>query len=205
MSVTHRERHARLIRAAQQAVAAHGADVRLKDVAASAGLTSGAVKYHFPDVQSLLVEASRSALERFLEKRQEAVDRLDDPAEGLTAMISLGLPTGPDDDDVKLLCALGGAAARHSVYGVLLTSLFDRQVALYQVILETGAARGQFELSGSSRAIGRNLVALEDAYSYRIIARHASIEPASALGLILDYARLATGHPLTPPHSKEFP
>jgi hypothetical protein len=49
------------------------------------------------------------------------------------------------------------------------------------------------ELGG---AAGRNLVALEDAYGYRIIARHHSIDRETAVGLVLGYARLATCHPL---------
>ena len=67
---------------------------------------------------------------------------------------------------------------------------------MYQVILESGAARGDFTLASDSATIGRNLVALEDAYGYRIIARHANIDHDVAVELILDYARMATGHPL---------
>ena len=45
--------------------------------------------------------------------------------------------------------------------------------------------------------IARNLVALEDAYGYRIIAKHPTIDHDTALELILASARLATGHALT--------
>jgi hypothetical protein len=79
---------------------------------------------------------------------------------------------------------------------MLLTALFDRQVVLYQMILELGAARGDFVLIDDSQTIGRNLVALEDAYGYRIVARHPSIGPGEATELILSYARHATGNPL---------
>jgi hypothetical protein len=41
--------------------------------------------------------------------------------------------------------------------------------------------------------ISRNLVALEDAYGYRIIARHPLIDPDKAFELILNYASHATG------------
>ena len=47
--------------------------------------------------------------------------------------------------------------------------------------------------------IGRNLVALEDAYGYRMMARHPSIDRGTAIELIMTYARMATGHPLTSP------
>lgn len=199
MTNARQQRRERLLRAAQKAVVKHGADVRLKDIADMAGLTSGAVLYHFPDVQTLLVEANRAVMERFIDNRMKAVQGLSTPAEKLVVTISSGLPDDSEDEDVKLLCALGGAASRYPVYAAMLTSLYDRQVGMYQVILESGAASGDFRLQSSSEAIGRNIVALEDAYGYRMAARHATIDHAAATELILAYARLAVDHPLTLP------
>lgn len=56
-----------------------------------------------------------------------------------------------------------------------LTALHDRQVAMYRVILESGSVRGVFSLKDSIRSMSRNLVALEDAYGYRMMARHSAI------------------------------
>jgi hypothetical protein len=81
----------------------------------------------------------------------------------------------------------------------MLTALFDRQVAMYQVILESGAAAGEFTLAAPSETIGRNIVALEDAYGYRMAARHPAIDHAVATELILSYARVSTNHPLDAP------
>ena len=199
MTNARRQRREKLLRAAQRAVVMHGADVRLKDIADMAGQTSSAVLYHFPDVQTLLVEANRAVMERFIDNRMKAVQGLATPAEKLVVTIASGLPVDSDDDDVKLLCALGGAASRYPVYAAMLTSLYDRQVVMYQVILESGAAGGDFRLTSPSETIGRNIVALEDAYGYRMAARHATIDHAVATELILGYARLATDHPLDAP------
>ncbi|WP_370614345.1 TetR/AcrR family transcriptional regulator [Mumia sp. Pv 4-285] len=191
-----KDRRAALISATQKAVIAHGADVKLTEIAKQAGLTSGAVLYHYPDVQSLILEANRAGTERFYDERMQMIAKIEDPAEKLVSTIRSGLPTDADDDAVRLFCELGGAARRHPIYGTLLTSLYDRQVAMYQVILETGAARGTFDLRQESLTIGRNLVALEDAYGYRMMAGHPTINHEVACELLLDYARLATGHPL---------
>jgi AcrR family transcriptional regulator len=199
MATGRQQRREKLLKAAQRAVVMHGADVRLKDVADMAGLTSGAILYHFPDVQSLLLEANRAVMERFYDNRLKAIQGLSTPGERLVVTIASGLPVDFDDEDVKLLCALGGAASRFPVYAAMLTSLFDRQVAMYQVILESGAATGEFTLNSTSETIGRNIVALEDAYGYRMAARHPTIDHAVATELILDYARLATSHPLDSP------
>ena len=185
-----------LLEAAQRAMAEHGTAVRLNQVAEHAGMTSGAILYHYPDLQDLLVDANRAGMERFYTERVAALEGINDPAERLTVTITSGLPVGQDDEEVRLLCALGGEAARNTIYAVLLTALFDRQVTMYQTLLDTGATQGVFQLSSDSLTIARNLVALEDAYGYRIMASHPTLDHDVAANLILDYARLATSHPL---------
>lgn len=188
-----------LVGAAQRAMLEHGADTKLVHVAEAAGLTSGAVLYYFPDVQALLLEANRAGMERFYDHRVAALKTLETPVEKLVVTVNNGLPVDRLDASVRLLCELGGAAGRQPVYAALLTSLYDRQVAMYEVILESGSARGEFRLAQDAKTIARNLVALEDAYGYRIIAGHPSIDHDTAAELILEYARVATGHPLTIP------
>lgn len=191
------ERRAELQAAAQRAMATYGANVQLNQVAREAGLTSGAVLYHYPDLQELLLDAQRSGMERFYDARVQAIAGIADPVRRLVVTIASGLPHDVNDPDVRLLCELGGAASRNPVYGALLTTLFDRQVAMYQVVLEAGSATGVFTLNPDAVTIGRNLVALEDAYGYRMMARHPSIDRPTAVELIMTYARMATGHPLT--------
>ncbi|GAA1019053.1 TetR family transcriptional regulator [Acrocarpospora pleiomorpha] len=191
------DRRIELIDAARRAMIQHGAEgVHLNQIAEEAGLTSGAVLYHYPDLRDLLIEAHHAGMERFYEQRIKKISGIADPAQKLMVTIRSGLPQGPDDAGVRLLCELGGAAGRNRVYGTLLTTLYDRQVSMYQTILEVGAAQNVFTLAQDSETIGRNLVALEDAYGYRIVARHHTIGADEAAELILDYARLATGHPL---------
>ncbi|WP_448808194.1 TetR/AcrR family transcriptional regulator [Agromyces bauzanensis] len=193
------ERRSQLVAAAQRAIAAHGPDgARLNRVAEEAGLTSGAVLYYYPDIDELMFEANRAGMERFYEGRVRMLEQLeDDPVTRLLALAGSGLPSGPGDTEVRLLCELGGSAGRNPLMASLLTTLYDRQVGMYQVVLEQGAARGIFTLAQPSLVVARNLVALEDAYGYRIIAQHPTIDHDAALELIVAYARLATGHALT--------
>ncbi|WP_049565059.1 TetR/AcrR family transcriptional regulator [Nonomuraea sp. SBT364] len=191
------DRRIDLIEAARRAIIRFGIDgVQLSHVAEEAGLTSGAVLYHYPDLSELLVEAQHAGMERFYEQRLRQIAALTDPVAKLVLTIRSGLPTGPLDPDVRLLNELGGAAGRNRVYGVLLTSLYDRQVSMYQSILDTGQALGVFRLTTDALSISRNLVALEDAYGYRITARHPIIGPEEAAELILSYARTVTGNDL---------
>ncbi|MER3388247.1 TetR/AcrR family transcriptional regulator [Microcella pacifica] len=189
-----------LVAAAQRAIVKNGPDgARLNRVAAEAGMTAGAVLYYYPDVEELILEANRVGMERFYDERMRMIDALDDdPVLRLRSLVDTGLPRDPDDPGVRLLCELGGSAGRNPIVAALLTTLFDRQVGMYQVVLEQGAARGLFTLGESSVRIARNLVALEDAYGYRIVARHPTIDHDAAAELILAYARHATGHALAP-------
>ena len=187
---------ANLLVAAQRAMAEHGTSVRLNQIASEAGVTAGAVLYHYPNMQELLFEANQSGMARFHDHRLEALAGISDPAARLIQTIRTGVPEGPEDPDVRLLCALGGEAARNNLYALLLTSLFDRQVSMYQGILDMGVTSGAFELRQDSLTIARNLVALEDAYGYRMMAKHPTLGYESAVELIVEYARLATGHPL---------
>ena len=193
------QRRSELVAAAQRAIAAHGPDgARLNRVAEQAGLTSGTVLYYYPDIEELMLEANRAGMERFYEQRVRMLDALpDDPIERVLALIRSGLPHDANDTEVRLLCELGGAAGRNPVWAALLTSLYDRQTSMYQVVLEQGAARGVFSLQAHSLVIARNLVALEDAYGYRIVAQHPAIDYDAAVNLLISYARLATAHALT--------
>lgn len=190
------KRKADLLVAAQRAMAEHGAAVQLNQIAATAGVTSSAVLYHYPNIDELLVEANRAGMERFYNQRLERIASIADPAERLVVTIELGVPVDTEDEEVRLLCSLGGEAARNTIYAVLLTSLFDRQVEMYRSILELGVQSGDFRLHQDATVIARNLVALEDAYGYRIMAKHPTLDYQSAVDLILDYARLATDNPL---------
>lgn len=193
------QRRSEIVAAAQRTIAQHGPDgARLNRVAEEAGLTSGAVLYYYPDIDELVMEANRAGMERFYEDRVRMLESLDDdPVLRLTRLIDSGLPSDSSDAEVRLLCELGGSAGRNPVMATLLTALYDRQVGMYQVVLEQGAARGVFVLTASSLAIARNLVALEDAYGYRMIARHPTIDHEGARTLIVEYARQSTGHALT--------
>ncbi len=199
------ERRQQLARATQRVIAQHGlSGVKLSLIASEAGLTSGAILYYYPDIDELVLEAISLSMHRFYEDRAGMLEELeDDPALRLVRMIETGLPVNGQDVEVRLFCQMGGAAGSNPLAATLLTSLYDRQVSLYQVVLEQGRARGIFAAHGSTLAIARNVVALEDAYGYRIVAGHGAIDSDAAIELVLEYARTVTGHELAPSRSPE--
>ena len=150
-------RRTQLTEAAGRAIIKRGAGaVRLKDIADQAGVTPGAVLYYYADVDELLVEVHRTAGERFCDARAAALERISDARLKVLAAVRTGLPTGPDDEAVRTLYEMDALVGKSTLYAALSIAFFDRQVAMYQMILESGVSQGHFTLSDDSATIARN-------------------------------------------------
>jgi AcrR family transcriptional regulator len=182
-------RRGQLRQAARRAIAARGIDgLRVKDVAEEAGLSSQSVLYYYPELDALVEEAIRHTLERFADRRAAAGE---DPRAALVATIAAGLPSGPEDEDLRILYEAAGYFRDNPALGEQIRALTARQVEMYRRLLEAGAAAGAFTLADSSESIARNLVALEDAYGLYIIGGAPIAEEARRQ--ILSFASMATG------------
>ena len=76
-----RERHDRLIAAAQREFAARGVDASLERIARDAGVAIGTLYRHFPTRMDLLLAAFEPRLEDFLDAATQALE-IDDPWDG---------------------------------------------------------------------------------------------------------------------------
>ena len=187
-------RKAQLARAARDVLLERGAvGVRVKDIADRAGLAPSSVLYYYPDLDDLLLHVSREAMHRYAERRAEAVRELAEPADQLRLAIRLGIPTGPDDDESRLLYELDAFTGSSAAFGVLTSAYFDRQVALYEAVLDAGAARGDFELAEPASRIARGLVGLEDGLGLQVVIGHPLLDSAEAERLLLAFALRAVG------------
>jgi AcrR family transcriptional regulator len=190
-------RRRQLADAARQVLLERGAvGVRVKDIAQQAGLAPSSVLYYYPNLDDLLFEVSRSAMERYAERRAEAVRALTSPPSQLRLAIHLGVPTGPDDEESRLLYELDAFTGTSPVFGVLTSSYFDRQALLYQSIFEAGARSGDFSLAAPAKAIARGLVALEDGLGLQVVIGHPAIDSAEAERILVHHASMATGFDL---------
>lgn len=174
------------------------AAVRLRDVAEEAGVTSAAVLYYYDQIDELLVETHQRAIERFCSQREDLVDSIADPRERLVAAVRAGLPTGPDDELVRLLYQFDSQGMTNPAYGAQSRAYFERQVAIYHSVLVAGEATGVFTLTAPARVIARNLVALEDGHGYYVAVPGTGVNAADAERFILSYAEAATGCQLAP-------
>jgi AcrR family transcriptional regulator len=167
--------------------------LRVKDIAERAGITPSSVLYYYPRIDELMMEVSREAMERYAERRSRQVRALDGPARQLRLAIHLGVPTGPDDEDSRLLYELDAFIGSSPAFRVLSSSFFDRQVVLYQYVLESGRSQGLFRLGADADSLARGLVAMEDGLGLQVVVGHPGLDSAEAERILLRHASAVTG------------
>jgi AcrR family transcriptional regulator len=200
------ERRRQLTSAARQVLLERGAvGVRVKDVAERAGLAPSSVLYYYPSFDELLMEVSRGAIDRFAERRAAAVHRVEGAARQLRLAIHLGVPSGPDDTESRLLYELDAFTGSSPAFGILTSSYFDRQAALYESVLQAGGRAGAFDLSADALTIARGLVAMEDGLGLQVVIAHPAIDSTAAEGILVRYAETATGASLSDVEPPEPP
>lgn len=186
-------RRALLLEAAMEAVAERGLSrLRVKDVAAAAGVATGTVHYHFEDLDEVYVGVHELAVERFVQARREAVRGLSDARAKLRALANTGVPDDDTDLLVGALYELSPLVRRDSAHRALMRSLSEQQVALYLTVLEVGEAQGHFSFVVPPEDIATNAVALEDAYGLHIWERTGLVTGERARRLMLGHLAAAT-------------
>ncbi|NUR06860.1 MAG: TetR family transcriptional regulator [Nocardioidaceae bacterium] len=187
-------RRQELVAAAGRVIVQRGVrGLRVKDVAAQAGISAGLVSYYYPDLGDLLVDVHEHSVDRFYWSRMRLVEGVPDAPGRLRALAAGGLPSGPDDELCLTLYELHLHAARDRTHAALMTSLFDREVSLYAMVLQQGAAAGELHLAAPALDVATNAVALEDAYGLHVVARNSRVDAGRARSLLLSYLAQATG------------
>jgi len=189
-----------LVNAASRAIAQAGlAGLRVRDVAEHAATSAGLVTYYFPDLGELTLEVHADAVRRFCLARRHAVSATDDPRRQLFELARLGVPDSPGDLTGRVLYEFHLHAARSSAHAVLMTSLWEQEVSLYELVLQRGAERGAFELRAPAREVAETAVALEDAVGLHVVARSAAMSPEAALRLVVGLLERETSSRLGEP------
>ncbi len=187
-------RREQLARASRHVLLERGAvGMRVKDIAEQAGIAPSSVLYYYPRIDELMMEVSRDAIERYTERRSQRVRQLDDPVSQLRLAIHLGVPTGADDDESRLLYELDAFTSSSPAFAIMSASFFDRQALLYEYILGSGVTQGSFMLTAPAETIARGMVALEDGLGLQVVIQNAGIDSAEAERILLRYATMATG------------
>ncbi len=187
-------RREQLVQATIGLIADHGIEeLTHAAIADRVGISHRLVAYYYAQLDSLVLEAHQVAAERYYWERLRALDESATPEQRMVQLIRSGFPGQRDRSLSQVLNELSVSASRSELHARLMTELFDREVSLYLSVLRDGAASGAFRLSGPALTVARNLVALEDAYGFHLLAKTSSVDPGIALDAVAGYARTATG------------
>ena len=187
-------RRQQLVSATIELIAERGIEaLTLGAIADRVGVSHRLVAYYYPDLESLVHEAHEAAAQRYYWARLRALDEAAGPEQRLLQLIGSGLPRQQDRQLSQVLNELSVSASRSQVHARLVGELFEREVSLYLSVFQEGEAGGAFRLSQPALTVARNLVALEDAYGFHLLAKTSPVDAATALSALAGYARTATG------------
>lgn len=189
-------RRERLLDAALVVMSRQGPSaVRIKDIAAEAGVSPATIHYHFDGIEEIFVGVIERVLDQMYHQRLAALDSVTSIPDKLRLLIDLGVA---DEPSTELVLMYEGIAMMRSQarFAPLVSSFVERQVSLYRSVIDAGVHAGVFTPSASTGTIARNLLAMEDAYDLYITVG-ALRDGALARSNMLSYAEAALGVSLT--------
>ncbi|MFB7512393.1 TetR/AcrR family transcriptional regulator [Streptomyces sp. NPDC056144] len=138
------EARERAMRAAVGVIAEKGtAGLRMSDIAARAGMSTGHILYHFGKKDRLLLEVLAWSQADLWARFQEAADRAASPAEKLDLFVRFYLPRDQDDERYALWSQV--LLQSHDEAGRdVLTELLDGWDERLEAIVREGRERGDF-------------------------------------------------------------
>lgn len=150
--------------------------IRIREIAAEAGLSPGAVLYHFPVHGELLYVVHADTVRRYVEGRTAAANTPGvDPIRRLLAVLCAGVPPWANEHVIRLLYEMHGLARRSERHAVLLTELWRDERRLYAEVIRGGVEAGIFEVAGTPEQVAAGLLALEDGLVLHLVSNNREL------------------------------
>ncbi len=159
-----------MLRAAAGLIAERGYDgVRIADIAAACGASTGSVHYHFSGRDEILTAALRYAIQQAFDRNREALRGLDDARERLERLIDLQLPRDPEVRREWLVwLEFWAEAARRPELAAVHRELYAGWRELIADTVRRGQRQGVFR-DGDAEAIAETLTALIDGAAVHVV------------------------------------
>lgn len=170
----------------------HG--LRVREVAAAAGMSPGSVMYHYPTTDDLLLAVHEDAQQRYLELRAQSAHGSGAAWSRLVAAFKVGLPPYSDNALIELLFEMHGLTRRSPRHAVLLSQLWEEELALNVDIVHSGISAGEFQVADPSSA-ARALLALEDGIALQLVSHNEALSSSTALTTFTVAAATILGNP----------
>jgi AcrR family transcriptional regulator len=150
------------------------AAIRVTDVAEQLGVSTALVFYHFGTKDALVADAFAHAVDRDLQRLDQATAKGSDPMDRLRRVLRLYGPTGRATG-WRLWIDAWALAQREPVIRKVLRRLDDRWCAVLREVIDEGVAEGTFTCADPAAAVAR-VSALLDGLSvatlvYRTVTR----------------------------------
>jgi AcrR family transcriptional regulator len=196
-------RRAQLIAATQRVLARDGlVGLRVREVAAEAGMSPASVLYYFPDSFQLAVQAMDQAAHACATERAAVAASIPDPAQRVVALVMMDIPD-PLPGIRRAFCEIPGQVTDHPELAALIDFVLRDQIAVMQAAIEDGAASGAFVTAGDPELLARGIVAnLHAINPYRVCGLETAQQARARMLAHLECA-LGCALPVAPAHRRD--
>lgn len=180
------ERRAQILEATQEVALERGlAHLRVADVAAHLGISSGLVHYHFSSKDELLVEMLRQMAATDVGRLRETMAPSGDPVDRLDRVLREYLPTARRDESWALWIDWWDEALRSDALATISSEFDTAWVAILEELIESGVEDGVYDCKDAHGAAWR-LSALLDGLAIQVVLPRRTLSRRQ----MLDYARV---------------
>ena len=164
--------------------------IRVRQIAALADLSPGAVLYHFPNNSDLLFAVHEDTVRRYVTGRTEAAGSSERPVERLLSVMRAGVPPWANEHVIRLLYEMHGLARRSAPHAELLSELWRQEHALYVEIVDDGVSAGVFNPREPVADLATHLLALEDGLVLHLVGHNSALDSQLVLDKLAGFAAL---------------
>ncbi|ALE04876.1 hypothetical protein AL755_04120 [Arthrobacter sp. ERGS1:01] len=186
----------RLINAARLVAARDGsAGTTLRAIATEAQMEPNAALYYFEGLSALVREVVRVVTGEFIAQLDAAVDKQAPSAPAmLSAAIQAGITGGLDNDLSTILYEFWSTSLRDPEMSAIERFLTDKQISIYQGILDAGVEAGDFDITMPTSDVARLLLGMEDGLVMGILT--GSVDRVRILAAVCGAAESLVSCPL---------
>jgi AcrR family transcriptional regulator len=175
-------------------------DVRVSDVAAELGVSTGLIHYHFDTKDELIAEMLRRTANEEVGAVRRKLDTLEDPVARLVDAVEQYLPSSRRDPSWLLWIDVWGEALRDAKIRHVSEELDQAWVDLFTEIVADGVARGVF-VSADATASAWRICAMLDGLGLQVVLHARTMTRAQMRAHVRHAAGIELGVDLVLPRS----
>ncbi|MFJ4172085.1 TetR/AcrR family transcriptional regulator [Paenarthrobacter sp. NPDC089714] len=178
-----------LIGAAGRIVSEKGiGGVRIREIAAEAGVSPAAVLYHYPETDDLMLDVHRAAVDEYVEARRAEQQQSFDPRHRLVSAVIAGVPPYANPATIRQLYEMHGLARRSPAHADLMASLWKREHSQYVTVIEDGIRLGYFSPNRKPAEVARMLLSMEDGLVLHLVSDNKYLTADKVIETFLHFA-----------------